>query len=286
LAKETNGVSDGSMKLSAVTDDTPIWRYMDVGRFVSMLSSGQLWFAKAAQFHDDAYEGHSIVIPPDMPEDEYAGKWLCRERTPGDKKIITPDRMMAEFARVTADYLEAAREHLHVNSWCLAEESIGMWQIYGSSGHGIAVKSSVGRYKRAERFGVRPEQYAFDKVKYHRDISSCPDLRFDLRVGTIPMPGPGVWEKILGLGFQKRICFSYESEWRATLYQDRQPDSKGCAIDFDLKELIEEVYVGPRADSFMVDAVADLVKRFGLVDMAVRKSELLRPPERLAAGLS
>jgi hypothetical protein len=44
-----------------IGDETRIWRYMDLPRFVSMLATKSLWFAKAAQFHDDPYEGYCQV---------------------------------------------------------------------------------------------------------------------------------------------------------------------------------------------------------------------------------
>ena len=36
---------------------TTIWRYMDLPRFVSMLSTGRMWFAKAATLCDGPWEG-------------------------------------------------------------------------------------------------------------------------------------------------------------------------------------------------------------------------------------
>lgn len=42
-------------------DETPIWRYMDLPKFVSMLAAGCLWFSKAAQFKDDPWEGFCQV---------------------------------------------------------------------------------------------------------------------------------------------------------------------------------------------------------------------------------
>ena len=46
-----NGASDGRV----------IWRYMDLPRFVSMLSTGRLWFAKAATLLDDPWEGFGVA---------------------------------------------------------------------------------------------------------------------------------------------------------------------------------------------------------------------------------
>jgi hypothetical protein len=38
-------------------ENEAIWRYMDLPRFVSILSTGGLWFPKAATLRDDPWEG-------------------------------------------------------------------------------------------------------------------------------------------------------------------------------------------------------------------------------------
>jgi hypothetical protein len=62
--------------------------------------------------------------------------------------------MGGNISRMSAQIVEAAGEHLYVNSWCLGEsESIAMWQIYGSLGFGVAVKSW--RVNTGKRRGFR-----------------------------------------------------------------------------------------------------------------------------------
>jgi hypothetical protein len=189
---------------------------------------------------------------------------------------------MVDMAGRSADYFDNAREHLYVNSWCLADESMAMWEIYGAGGRGIAVKSTVGKYRRATKFTVREEQCAFGKVEYDLDITSNQELNLDLRQGPIPAPGPGVWEKLLRVAFHKRTCFEYEREWRAALYQDWRPDCVGCNIDFNLRELFETVYIGPRADSFLQDVTASVMDKFGL-EIPLERSSLLQAPSRVTA---
>jgi hypothetical protein len=46
----------------AINDGTPIWRYMDLPKFVSMLATGELRFTKAAALRDDPYEGFSKAV--------------------------------------------------------------------------------------------------------------------------------------------------------------------------------------------------------------------------------
>ncbi len=265
----------------AIPDDTPIWRYMDMARFVALLTTKTLWFAKAAQFHDDPFEGFCRVTPLPPPQDEYGEVWLSA-RTDGESKPVSVERMVAELVHCGQEYFENPGEHLYVNSWCLADESMAMWQIYGANGCGIALKSSVGRYQRAIDLEQLRSQFAFGRVEYHNDLEGCVDLHLDFRYGVRPMPGIGVWKKMLPLAFHKRTCFEHEREWRGALYQDARP-APGCDIEADLNELVEAVHVGPRAPDFLFDAVKAVMDKFDL-QRPLERSALLQPPRRNSAA--
>jgi hypothetical protein len=87
------------------------------------------------------------------------------------------------------------------------------------------------------------------------------------------------WAKIIALGFHKRTCYEYEREWRAALYQDSWLGCSGCAIEFDLHELVSEVYVGPRAEDFLFDVIRAVMDKFGF-EKPLNKSVLLQAPQR------
>ena len=268
----------------AVPDEMPIWRYMDLPKFVAMLVSKTQWFAKAALL-EDRYEGFCQVSPREMPLSDPLAKCITRTTAEGETALISLTQMLVDVSKLSAAHFEKAPEHLYVNSWCLEGESMAMWQIYGSAGCGIALRSSVGQYRRAAKFNVREEQYAFDMVKYDYDLDPglIPALRFDFRDGPVPAPGLGVWERLLRIAFHKRKCYEYEREWRAALYQDARPECSGCDIEFDLNELISAVYLGPRADNFLLAVVRSLMQKFELTK-PLERSGLLQPPERTTAA--
>src|SRR5271169_5631870 len=122
---------------SETHDEAVIWRYMDLPRFVSMLSTGRLWFAKAATLHDDPYEGFGkaeyfvVASGDDSPKSVLHG-------VAGSKTNISLPEMRAHVSKMSADIFENARDHVYVNSWCLGPtESMAMWQIYGSLGFSV-----------------------------------------------------------------------------------------------------------------------------------------------------
>jgi hypothetical protein len=159
---------------------------------------------------------------------------------------------------------------------------MAMWQIYGSSGCGVAVRSSVGQYQRAAKFGVPSSQLDFQKVTYHCDLESSAEIYRDFSRGPIPLPGPDLWREVLELGFHKRSCFDYENEWRAALYQDSRPGVAGIHVPFDLDNLINEVYIGPRAEEFLFEAVSSIMDKFRLQKPLTRSSLLSEPRTKTA----
>ena len=260
---------------NVINDDTSIWRYMDLPKFVSMLANRGLWFTKAAALGDDPYEGFCKAKYLEIAPGHQGHRRVVRRNAQG-KTIISVEQMIAGISHLSAKACENARDHLYVNSWCLgACESMAMWQIYGSLGCGVAVKSSVGQYQRAARFDVPSSQYAFGKVKYHSDLKSSPAIRRDFSRGSIPV-GEDLWNEVLKLGFHKRSCYEYENEWRAAVYQDSQPEN-GFYTVFDLEQLISAIYVGPRAEKFFLDAVSSILDKF-LLKKQLDRSDLLSRP--------
>ena len=71
------------------------------------------------------------------------------------------------MSQISAENYEAAPDRLYVNSWCLADESMAMWEIYGSRACGVAMKSSVGQYRESAKFVLPKSHYAFGPVEYH-----------------------------------------------------------------------------------------------------------------------
>lgn len=273
--------------LLPVCDDTEIWRYMDLSRFIAILSSRHLWFSKASAFRDDPWEGYCDVKMRQAPNDEYGPRPLSPQLT-GGKPVddMSWERLAFELSNIPAEHFRNTRDHIFVNSWCLGEESMAMWEIYGSSGRGIAIKSSVGQYRAAlQKVPVRPEEFESGKVQYHTDLTIVQELKKDLTSGPIPMPGPDLWAAIVKLAFYKRSCFKHESEWRAALYQNQQPpECPGVILPFDLDRLITAVYIGPRSEPFLGTVVASLIEKYGPNKPLFQSALLSSPEQGLAAS--
>src|SRR5579885_861214 len=95
-------------------DDTMIWRYMSMSKFLSLLISRSLYLTQC-----------------DRLEDPFEGT-LPRNSTPDERRDAAKMRHM-----------------MYVNCWYMNEhESAAMWKLYSAAGDGIAVQSTIGRLKR------------------------------------------------------------------------------------------------------------------------------------------
>jgi hypothetical protein len=258
-----------------VAEDTVIWRYMDLPKFVSMLATGGLWFAKASALLDDPFEGFCVVIYPEFPTDEHGPNPTPSGQGP---VYVSLRRLEAELRHDAAEECGNARDCLYVNSWRHGAESMAMWQIYGSVEAGVAITSTVGRFRESAKFEIPFSQTMFGKVGYLPDIESSGAIRRDFRDGFVPF-GSGLIHTVLTLGFNKRHCYDFEEEWRAALYYKAQPEKKGDYVRFDLDRLITGVYVAPRAQDFFLNVVQAVMDKFSLAK-PLEKSPLLRLPPR------
>jgi hypothetical protein len=219
--------------------DVPIWRYMGLAKFLSMLEAEALYFARADVMSDE-FEGS--VSPATL---EYRQKTLGMSH--------------AAFANFNAEFSadnEQLRSQIYLNCWCMSEhESTHMWEIYaGREPQGIAVRST---YRRLSESITDPRAAFIGTVKY-----------IDFKAEAIADFG----------GFtpflHKRIYFEFEQEIRAVHYLP-SPDNgpAGIQISVDLDRLVEEVYVSPKAAPWFSQLVRSLLLKYGRT-WSVRQSDL------------
>lgn len=155
-----------------------------------------------------------------------------------------------------------------INSWYISEyESDAMWRIYSENSEGIAVKSTLGRLKRA--FQNAPEEIFIGKVKYI-DYNQW-------RPPAIPEKEKDLFS--IEPFFLKRLGFQYENELRAIIKRDLvNKNENGVNIKVDLRELIDSVYLFPDSKDWFLRLVRTLIDKFGYTDLGLRRSSLGERP--------
>jgi len=217
-----------------------IWRYLDLAKFISLLSSDSLYFACPIEF-TDPYEG---IYPRSHAQafSSIAQQWLEQMRATRDELIVrysgidingldgaisfAKERFKKEFDEV--------RLKFGISCWHKNEfESEAMWKIYSASGHGIAIESTVGQLRESI---ADNESLVADDVRY-LDFENDPIDKGHQHYGL----------------FLKRKSFEHERELRATLLL--KTPGKGMLASCDLDTLITKIHVSPFAPSYFKEVV-------------------------------
>ncbi len=117
-----------------------IWRFMDFTKFVSMLHTKSLFFARSDMFKDQ-FEGSYPKSFFDHEED----KRKDFEKT--DYFTFDPfdsDRKKYNQSIPYSETRKKLREYVVINCWhCSDHESAAMWELYLSTNEGVTIQSHV-----------------------------------------------------------------------------------------------------------------------------------------------
>jgi len=166
-----------------------------------------------------------------------------------------------------------------INCWHMNEfESAAMWELYAKSG--IAIKTTFKRLKDSLDKGT-PELIKFGLVEYT-------DFKNEW------MAEDNLYPRF----FLKRKSFEHEKELRAVLQLElegptvmvrdgisyvedvrdtsdpKQKTERGRYVTADIHTLISEIYVAPRAASWVEDSIKAVLVKYGLKSEKVNISDL------------
>ena len=226
-------------------DTLRIWRFMDFTKFVSLLEESALFFATLSTFTD--------------PLEGYLSKPTVEKISLVPEGLSDEDRRRWELAvRSHVHFYRCGREYVLVSCWHLNEyESAAMWGLHVKRGEGVAVRSTIGRMKRA--FEAESEVVYIGKVNY-----------VDYAEEEVPTGN------ILYLPQHKRKSFEHEHELRAMICAVGEATS-GKLVMVDLNELVERVFVAPNSPVWVHQLVKKVLLRYRL-DAEVVHSALEEKP--------
>ena len=270
-------MSSAVVPLDLPPDGEVIWRYMSFTKFVAMLASRSLFFARSDTFMD-TFE--SAVPQADIAGARAYFAGLMRQPVIDVDGISRFDQdgvrgyvghflnMSPEQQRAISDaelpsyMLRIANRFIYVNCWHRNRtESAGMWDLYLESDEGVAIRSTIGALKAALTGSSHP-----------------------IYLGTVNYLdyATGSWGayKPLHPTFHKRISFAHEQEVRAAIINPADTDARvsaGLGIPVVLNKLIHEVCVSPKSQTWFRDVVAAVLERFGH-DLPLTRSDLYDTP--------
>lgn len=227
------------------TPNTILWRYMNLSKFISLVSSRELYFASAESFSKtDPFEGAMGIA--DNADSWY--EWhinyfrdevlapLRENRTDGEYEQLVKSGVQ-EYSTLC----ENSRKHTFLNCWHMSEyESEAMWRLYsGGNNDAVAIQTT---YKRL-----------------YESIDRAPNVN----IGMVRYTDYA--HEIFGINnayWCKRKSFDYEKEVRAIIVdQDRE---NGVKVPVNVDVLIENLYVSPYAPEWFYEVVQSVVEKYSL----------------------
>lgn len=221
---------------SIPADDTVVWRFMDLAKFVSLLKDKALFMTRADKF-EDQFEGAVCAEEDAKIYDEALTEYYSdlMEGKAVPEQLIKNEHEANQLIRKNS-YLNCRYEGEH--------ESMAMWWLYasGKEAKGVAIKTTIGRLKRA--IGRMVEIGRIEYIDYSAQ-----------------------WPNVNEALWKKRISFEYEHEIRIRITPKTglsfTPD-EFMMLPADLNELIEAVYVSPMAEPWFRDVVEDVMDKYGV----------------------
>ena len=249
-----------------------IWRYMDLPKYISMLSKRALFFANTRSFKDDPFEGSwpaKILefrrqTSKKALEDLYTS---ALKKKPQEKWSFMP---IDEVLEMQEKYRSWEKDYTFVNCWHLGEkESFAMWKIYGVKKKAIAIRTTFSKLEK--EIVSSPSLAGFGSAT---DFLSIGLVRYG-DFGTLDEP---LYQLPFMRAFLKRENFSYENEVRVVLGKmSGRVIPPGYLIRVNLDDLIQEVRVSPGEDKWFIDVVNDITVRYGF-KFDILKTELDEMP--------
>jgi hypothetical protein len=202
-------------------NNTIVWKYLDLSKFLDMLLSQQLFMSRSDKF-EDQYEG--TFSEPTFEE---------------IKKIAANNPKFL-------DYYKSHREKVVISSWHINEyESFAMWQIFTKNNEGLAIQSTIGRLKEALRPENRIEQYIgnVNYIDYKKEYIPFDDTFF-----------PFLFKR-------KSFQYEREVRIISDVSAQNISVNEGLKINVDLSQLIEKIYIHPKSENWYKKLVIELVSK-------------------------
>ena len=158
-------------------------------------------------------------------------------------------------------WIESERKKVFINCWIKSSIELStMWSAYATHGEGVAIKTTVDRLIRS---------YTGEALVTILDVNYI-----DYKNETVQPQGDRI--NVLRFFSAKRIFYKPEQELRLIYESSKADEFSSFQIPIDIDTLVEELRVGPNANSDILSAIRTLVSAAGC-HFPVLNSELLYP---------
>ena len=232
-----------------------LWRYMDLGKFIHLISTKKLYFASADSF-DDPFEGAKGLIEKKQNWDSYF-RYAIKTVPDASPDMLIPEQVEKDAQRLLIEMDQSGdwfRKHTFISCWhCNEYESEAMWKLYSvNTQNAIAIQTTAAHlYEAIERYpyiSIGKVRY----IDYNRSFSS-----------------------VNGACWYKRKSFEHEREVRAIKIDYNA--STGLLIPIDINTLLDCVYISPYAPKWFEEAVRSIGEKYE-ISAPIVCSEMAKRP--------
>ncbi len=216
-------------------EDSRIWRYIDFAKFISLISSRNLFLCRADLFKDPfegSYSKANVALRPQVYKD------------------ITPENLEKMMVQISG-FAKWVREWTYINCWHANEfESAAMWDLYAITNEAVAIEATYQKLRN-----VLPERAFLGLVNY-----------IDYETEWLP-EGNSFYPFM-----HKRKSFEHEKEVRVIIQElpsygngievGKRNNQLGIKIPIAMNELITTIHVSPTAPAWLVEVVAEVTAKY------------------------
>jgi hypothetical protein len=239
-----------------------VWRYINLPKFLDMLQSQTLYFARADELRkadkfEGSYETRPTIIAKDLVKRgvipvPYSGMDLNQWE-------------QFEIGRMR-HHEEVSIKQNFINCWHMADfENFAMWKIYSDT-YGLCVQSTFDKLRNSfldseQSYYGKPRRIYIGKVNY-----------IDRHSAVIPGDN-GFWPYI-----HKNVEYRYEQELRCIWWNTKNWGTEShpecLKITVDLNQLIERIYISPAAPMWFRESIKELCKNYKIKPELITQSSL------------
>lgn len=249
--------------------DTPIWRYMDLTKFLALINSSALYFIRADKLVKlDPYEGlytNTNVVVANLTPDQIDNLLISEIEKHGKEseqylKAKEKIELISHDHRVILEASKQFRNKYFLNFWHMQEyESAAMWSLYARNSDGIAILSTFNMLKNAFE----------DNDDYNIYIGVVEYI--DFAKSHIPV------DHFFRPYLTKRKSFEHEKELRAIISFDTDNNIDGINVSINLEKLIKSIYIAPTAERWVVELLRSIINKSG-INKPIHQSPLYDSP--------
>ncbi|MEN8282606.1 DUF2971 domain-containing protein [Acinetobacter gerneri] len=258
----------------SISDDTILWRYMDLPKFLDVLINKHIVFTRPDLF-EDVFESYPYKFREASKEAFYRNG----EKTLGD---FIDDRLVNSH--------RVAKYHIYISCWHINSfESAGMWKLYGKHSDSLVIKTTVKKLKQSliDPNNSWVNHLFYGKVNYDLNLDKLTEEFCDL-----VKKKEAIEIDIRHVLYNKRESFEHEKEFRVLGINNSNlfghPDLEKLSdselkkitpsfqsIKCNIDNLIDEIIIAPDAQNWIVDLIKSTFEHLGY-NFKVNQSELYK----------